>query len=59
MVALSAVITTLLLSPLVFVLALGEWVYQSRQTLDRIHRDLLSLTAERDRKGSKAKRFMR
>lgn len=41
---------------LVFVMALGEWVYQSRKTLDRIYSDLLSLTKDSDRKRTKAKR---
>jgi len=38
---------------IVFVCALGEWVYQSRQTLDRIYQDMQKLTED---KGRKAKR---
>jgi len=41
---------------LVFSCGLGEWVFQSRKTLDRIHQDLLSLTGEDDRRRKKAKR---
>lgn len=41
---------------LVFLVALGEWVYQSRRTLERIHQDLLRLTDEQDRKGRKNKK---
>jgi hypothetical protein len=40
---------------LVFLAGLGEWVYQSRKTLERIHQDLLSLTRERDQKTRKPK----
>jgi hypothetical protein len=38
---------------LVFLCALGDWVYQSRRTLDRIYQDLQKLTED---KGRKAKR---
>jgi hypothetical protein len=35
---------------LVFLVALGEWVYQSRRTLDRVHQDLIKLTGKKKAK---------
>ena len=39
----------------VFLVTLGEWVYQSRRTLERVHQDLIKLTETGDRKRSKTK----
>jgi hypothetical protein len=44
---------------MVFLVALDEWVYQSRRTLERIHQDLLKLTGEQDRKPRKSKKSNR
>lgn len=40
----------------VFTVALGEWVYQSRRTLDRIYQDLQKLTAKQGGKIRKSKK---
>jgi hypothetical protein len=41
---------------MVFVIALGEWVFQSRRTLDRIYQDLHALTDKKDRKIRKTRK---
>jgi hypothetical protein len=39
----------------VFLVALGEWVYQSHRTLEKVHQDLNKLIKGSDRKRGKAK----
>jgi hypothetical protein len=44
-------------SRMVSVIALGEWVFQSRRTLDRIYQDLHSLTDKKERKSGKGRKI--
>ena len=43
----------------VFTIMLGNWVFQSRRTLDRIYQDLHKLTDEQDRKTEKSRKSNR